>query len=366
VKSLVIAGAVVAASVSFAAPASAHSSDARSAVFVQTNSAGGNAVIAYDSALHPAGTYATGGLGGALTGAAVDRLASQGSLTLDRAHNLLYAVNAGSNTITVFGVHGTHLTKLQVIGSGGDFPVSVAVHGNLVYVLNARSGGSVQGFEQLGGRLIRVPLWHRALGLDASATPEFTHTPGEVAFSPDGRQLLVTTKANTNAIDVFAVDRFGGLSAEPVVNVEDSAVPFATAFDTRGKLAVAEAGPNAVATFDLHPSGKITSIDLSPTGGAATCWIVYSQGTFYVSNAGSGTISSYRTAGDGKLTALATTSTDAGTVDASVSADGHHLYVQTGGAGILDAFRINPNGSLTAAGSVTVPNSAGGEGIAAS
>jgi DNA-binding beta-propeller fold protein YncE len=82
------------------------------------------------------------------------------------------------------------------------FPVSIATHGDLVYVLNARDGGSVQGFRRLGSRLIRVPSWNRGLGLNPAATPEFTHTPGQVAFSPDGTQLLVTTKAGTNAVDV--------------------------------------------------------------------------------------------------------------------------------------------------------------------
>jgi len=363
-KSIVIAGAVLASTFAVAGPAAA--SGRQPGFFVQTNAADGNAVVAYDSALKPAGRYATGGNGGALTGAVVDRLASQGSLTLDRAHGLLYAVNAGSNTITVFGVHGTTLTKLQVIGSGGTFPVSVATHGDLVYVLNARAGGSVQGFQRVGSRLIRVPAWNRPLGLDPAATPEFTHTPGQVAFSPDGRQLLVTTKANTNAVDVFAIDRSGGPAKSPVVNVEDGAVPFATAFDRAGHLAVAEAGPNAVATFDLHRKGTITALATTATGQAATCWIVYANGTFYVSNAGSGTVSAYRAGAGGTLTALGTTSTDAGTVDAAVSGNGRRLYVQTGAAGIVDAYKINADGSLTASGSVTVADTVGGEGIAAS
>ena len=361
-KSIVIAGAVLASTFAFAGPAAASSSAAKPGFFVQTNAADGNAVVAYDSALKPVGHYATGGNGGALTGAVVDRLASQGSLTLDRRKGLLYAVNAGSNTITVFGVRGTRLTKLQVIGSGGDFPVSIAVHGDLVYVLNARDGGSVQGFRRFGTRLIRVPLWNRGLGLDPAAAPEFTRTPGQVTFNPDGSHLLVTTKADTNAVDVFAVDRAGGLSKSPVVNVEDGAVPFAAAFDGAGNLAVAEAGPNAVATFDLHRSGRITALDTAATGQAATCWIVYANGVFYASNAGSGTVSAYRA---GTLAALGTTSTHAGTVDAAVSADGDHLYVQTGAEGIVDAFRINPDGSLTATGSVTVAGTVGGEGIAA-
>ncbi|MGX6605011.1 lactonase family protein [Micromonosporaceae bacterium Da 78-11] len=362
-KTIVIAGAVLASTFAVAGPAAA--SGVQPGFFVQTNAADGNRVVAYDSALKPAGSYSTGGNGGSLTGAVVDRLASQGSLTLDRAHGLLYAVNAGSDTVTVFGVRGTRLTKLQVIGSGGAFPVSIAVHGDLVYVLNARDGGSVQGFQRLGSRLVRVPFWNRRLGLDPAAAPEFTHTPGQVTFSPDGSQLLVTTKANTNAIDVYAVDRVGGLSKSPVVNVEDGAVPFAAAFDRRGNLAVAEAGPNAVATFDLHRDGRITRLDTAATGQAATCWIVYANGVFYASNAGSGTVSAYRAGTDGGLTALGTTSTHAGTVDAAVSADGRHLYVQTGAEGTVDAFRINAGGSLTATGSVTVAGTVGGEGIAA-
>jgi DNA-binding beta-propeller fold protein YncE len=115
---------------------------------VQTDNTAGNQVVAYhrasDGTLTLAGTYNTGGLGGQLTGSVVDHLASQGSLTYDPAHGLLYAVNAGSNTITVFAASGDKLWRTQIISSGGSFPVSVTVHGNLVYVLNALKGGSVR------------------------------------------------------------------------------------------------------------------------------------------------------------------------------------------------------------------------------
>ena len=43
-------------------------------------------------------------LGGILAGSVVDHLASQGSLSYDPRHALLYAVNAGSDTISVFAV----------------------------------------------------------------------------------------------------------------------------------------------------------------------------------------------------------------------------------------------------------------------
>ena len=154
-----------------------------------------------------------------LTGSVVDHLASQGSLTYDPRNNLLYAVNAGSNTVSVFSVWGDQLTLRQVVNSGGSFPVSVAVHGNLVYVVNAENGGTVQGYVVAYDHLVPLPGSGRALGLNAAATPQFTNTPGQIAFSPNGSQLIVTTKANWSDIDVFGVGYFGYLSAAPVVNV---------------------------------------------------------------------------------------------------------------------------------------------------
>lgn len=333
------------------------------AVFVQTDGVGGNTIVAYDRDLHQVGTYATGGRGGILAGSVVDHQASQGSLTLDRAHHRLYATNAGSDTVTVFGVHGDRLTKLQTISSGGKFPVSVTVHGNLVYVLNARDGGSIQGFVRAGGHLIPIRDAHRGLGLAADPA-EFTHTPGQVAFTPDGRKLVVTTKAGANTIDVFRLDHHGAPAAEPVVTSTPGAVPFAVAFDSAGRLVVAEAGPNAVATFALHQNGTLAPVGVVATGQAATCWIAGNGSVFYASNAGSGNVTTVRDA-HGTLTTAGNTATGAGSVDAAISADGRSLYVQSGGAGEVHAFRIGQNGTLTATRTVTVPNAVGGEGIAA-
>ena len=339
------------------------------AVFVQTDNPAGNQIVAYsraaDGTLTAAGTVATGGLGGVLAGSAVDHLASQGSLTYDQRHALLYAVNAGSNTVSVFSVRGDRLSLIQVLGSGGTFPVSVAVHGDVVYVLNAENGGNVQGFFVLLDRLIPLPGSNRALGLNPAATPQFTNTPGQVAFTPDGSELIVTTKANGSAVDVFGVGSFGLLSAGPVVNPEPGAVPFAISFDRTGHLVVAEAGTNALATFRLNPDRTITQLAAVPTGQAATCWVAPVDGLFYASNAGGASVTGFRSGGGGQLALLGNTTTDPGTVDASASSDGRFLYVQTGAAGIVDEFHVNGDGSLTGIGSVTVPGAVGGEGITA-
>ena len=339
------------------------------AVFALTDNPAGNAVAAYhrapDGTLTPAGTYPTGGLGGVLAGSVVDHTASQGALAYDQARGLLVAVNPGSNTISVFRVQGDRLALSQVLPSGGDFPVSVTVHGDHAYVLNALGGGSLYGYRIAGGSLSALPGSFRALGLGTTAKSQFTATPGQVAFTQDGSQLLVTTKAAGNDVDVFQVGAGGLVSASPAVNALPGDVPFAIAFDGAGHAVLAEAGPNAVATFTLSRGGRLTQLAAADTGQTGTCWVVRAGRYFYASNAGSGSVSGYRVGWSGALTALGHTATGAGTVDAASAAGGRFLYVQTGKAGVVDEFAVGAGGALTPVGSVTVSGGAGGEGIAA-
>jgi 6-phosphogluconolactonase (cycloisomerase 2 family) len=339
------------------------------AVFVQTDNTAGNQIVAYhrnaDGTLTAAGTYSTGGLGGILNGSAVDHLASQGSLTYDAAHNLLYAVNAGSNTVSVFSVYGDQLTLRQVINSGGQFPASVAVHGNNVYVLNAVSA-NVQGFVSFFGRLFPLPDSNRSLGITVpSNTNQFTNTPGQVAVSPNGTELIVTTKLNNDDIDVFHIGFFGTLSQSPVAT-SDPGGPFGVTFDAAGHLVVANTASNSLTTYALEPNGTASAINTVLDGQAATCWVTGAQGSFFGSNAGSADLSHFQEQPfSGALALAGETPTDAGTVDASASPDQQFLYVQTGANGIVDEFHVGQGGSLTAIGSVTVPGAIGGEGIAA-
>ena len=245
-------------------------------MFVQTDNTAGNTIVAYTrtaaGGLQQVGSYPTGGNGGATMGSVVDHLSSQGSLAFDRRAGLLYAVNAGSNTITVFQVRGDGLIRSQVISSGGQFPVSIAVHGNQVFVLNAWGGASVAGFLQVGGHLIPVPSWTRDLGLGTSSSTVFTGTPGQIGFTPDGSQLVVTTKNAANTVDVFRDGPFGP-SAEPTVTSLPGTIPFGFTFDQYGHLALTETGVSAVATFAIASDGTLTQLGSAATGQAATCWI---------------------------------------------------------------------------------------------
>jgi 6-phosphogluconolactonase (cycloisomerase 2 family) len=360
--------AIAAAATLGALSAPAFAAGTGHAVFVQTDNVNGNQVVVYDrsagGALTQAGIYNTGGLGGQLEGSVVDHLASQGSLSYDSEDGLLFAVNAGSNTVSVFAVLGDKLALRQVIASGGTYPVSVAVREGVVYVLNGLEGGSVQGFAVVAGRLVPISGSNRTLGLGPEG-PQFTHTPGTLVFSPNGTQLIVTTKANGDDVDVFGVLPGGDISATPVVNQLPGTVPFAIVFDKQGNLILAESA-GSLADFELKESGVIDQLDTVESGQIATCWVVQARGHFYTSNPGSASLSAFAESAHGQvLTLLGDTRTNGGTVDATATPDGHFLYVQTGAEGVVDEFSVGAKGELTEVGSVTVPGAIGGEGIAA-
>ena len=214
----------------FASSAATNAAD--HAVFVQTNAPAGNAIVVYDRShdgtLTLAATVPTGGNGSRAIGAPSDPLASQNSLVYDRSHQLLFAMNAGSDTVSVITVDGDELELTQVVSSGGPFPVSIGVQNNLAYVLDAGLTGFVSGFRIDDDHLEPIEASTRTLGLANTNPPFFLSSPAQVGFTPDGKHLLVTTKS-FNLVDVFAVEHDGQLSAQPVRNPE-APLPFPFVF----------------------------------------------------------------------------------------------------------------------------------------
>lgn len=170
----------------------------RGAVYTLTNSAAGNAVMVFnraaDGTLTAAGAVSTGGLG---TGAG---LGSQGALTLSADHKWLFAVNAGSDDLSVLAVSPVGLMLVDRVASGGTQPISVTAYKNFVYVLNAGGSGNITGFTlSKQGQL--TPIANSTSNLSnngVGAAPD----PAEISFGPAGDVLVVTEKA-TNLIDVF-------------------------------------------------------------------------------------------------------------------------------------------------------------------
>src|SRR6516162_336796 len=97
-----------------AARSNAEDEKSAGAVFVMTNAADRNEIIAYkrnaDGSLQEGHSFLTGGRG---SGGITDPLGSQGALILTQDHSLLLAVNAGSGDISVFQVHGAMLSLVD-------------------------------------------------------------------------------------------------------------------------------------------------------------------------------------------------------------------------------------------------------------
>jgi 6-phosphogluconolactonase (cycloisomerase 2 family) len=361
-----MAGASIGALALLAGPASVahadvhhHDDTAAHALFVQTNDPTNNQVLVFtraaDGTLGAAGTYATGGVGAQETGAAVDPLASQGSLAYDAAHHLLLVVNAGSDTVSVFTVDGTHLELRQTVPSGGSFPSSITVNDEIAYVLDAGGAGAVQGYRIDGHKLHAIEGSNRSLDLANANPPAFLSAPGQVGLTPNGDHLVVTTKAN-GSIDVFAVRRNGRLGDAPTVNPPAGAVPFAFSFDNAGRLVVVEAGTDSVSTYSISADGTLAVVSGPVTDGQqAACWIAGAgDGNFYVANAGSATLSGFHVDGSGTVSLLPSVATTAGgPIDLVVSPDGRFVYSENGGAGTIDEFAVQPDGSLNPIGQVT-------------
>lgn len=341
------------------------------AVFVMTNDADANAVVAYERT--PYGTlqsphrYETGGRG---SGGTVDPLGSQGSLTLSEDGSLLFAANAGSGTVSVFRVLGSRLALIDRTPSGGSEPNAIAQHGRLVYVLNTAGSSSVVGFRLFDGKLVRIPESQRFL------SGNFANS-ASLAFSPDGR-FLVVTERTSNSIDVFRVQPDGRLSA---IAVNPSAGPgaFAAVISPNGTVIVAETGAggpasSAASSYTIAPDGKLLPVSVSvPTLGAANCWnVVTPDGRFvYMSNAGTSSIAGFEIGARGTLRPIGSTivgmnPAGSANLDITVSSDGRFLYSLNAATGAVGMFGIVNDGSLVNLGTVGgLPAAAGLNGIAA-
>ena len=315
------------------------------------NASAGNHVLAYSRAANGAvsflGEFATGGIG------TDSGLGNQAALILSRGGRRLFACNAGSDEISVFRVtpHGLQLT--DKVGSGGRRPISLALHGNLLYVLNA--GGLVDDADNVTAFLFLNGHLSFLVGSTRFLSAANTD-PAQISFLPDGNVLVVTEKA-TGIIDTFTVND-DGLIDEHQQFASVGQTPFGFAF-RRDVLIVSGAfggapDASAVSSYEVADDGSLQVISPSvPTTETAACWIVVTRnGHFaYASNTGSGTLSGYDVSSGGSLNLLnadgLTAVTGPGPIDMALSVNSHFLYALNSGNGTISAFRVNHDGSLS-------------------
>jgi 6-phosphogluconolactonase len=327
-------------------------------VYVNDNTAGTNTIAAFDR--HAGGTltptegspFATGGAGtGVSTG-------SQGSLQITRHGHYLLAVDAGSNQISVLAIRpdgGLVSVPGGTVASGGVLPVSIAIHGHLVYVAN--DGNTTGDTNYTGFRLGRHGRLHPLA--DSTFTLPPGSQPGDVLFNNHGTRLA-GTRVGTSEIDSFSVGSDGRLTAAPASPyAAQGPGPFGSEFRPTNpdQLFVSNAhggaGNGTVSAFNVSDNASLTPIGASPFADLQTapCWVEISHdGRFlFAVNTAVPSISRYAIAADGTLKLLGSTPFKDGTAspfDARLSPDGGTLWVVDSKSDAVSGFAVQ-GGDLT-------------------
>lgn len=389
---------------SLAAQASNDSATFVGAVYAMTNNFDQNSVMAYgrnpDGTLAPIGEFLTGGQGAFFDdGEGLDPLISAYSLLLTEDRRFLLAVNAGSNSITVFRIERDfRLHKTDEKNTGGIGPNSIAHSGGLVYVSNIDADGFFTGAIDQEGSLMGYCLSNRGkLRPIRNSHQLLGNRPSAIQFSPDGRFLVATSvNAGSAALASGSMDEIvtyqvkpngrlmwidGGISTlrnNPegrnlptsigVEVVKQGREQFVVAAEAREFQAdgTPPAFPalqtGSVSTWRLERSGALTPLRLDVLTGTGlsdgqrtTCWIEFSRDgrMFWVANALEATLSSFSfDAGDAVLLnevgARGVPGTDEdpfgttdGWIDLWLSDDGRHLYQLFGLAGTIAVFAVD-------------------------
>lgn len=359
----------------------------RGAVYVQTNTEPQNFVQVYfrraDGWLTRGPRVRTGGSGSATSPPlGFPFVDTQGAVALDDTADLLFAVNAGSNTVSSFIVTPTGLVRADQVSARGVFPASVAVTRrgpgrNLLYVLNELSK-TVSGYTvDSGGKMTPIPNGVEQVSGGFSA---------QVGFDTSGRVLTVANRSN-NTISTFTV-RPNGRLGEEIVTPGQGGFPFGFDYTRRSHLIVATSTipltpiyPGLGASYLVDPrTAGVRAIGAVPSRALDTCWVEMSKDDRYafMTNGASGNISRFRVSRRGQLTFLGLTPTPApAALDLDKSRDGRFLYVLNTdvtlspngqplfGASRVTTYAIRSNGGLSRLASTPQLPFAGASGLAA-
>lgn len=333
--------------------------------YVMDNNPDGNRMVVYgrysNGALLNFGSVRTGGLG-AGDNAAADPLGGQDSVILSEDGRFLYSVNAGSDDISVF-----FLTRrgrpvlIQTISSNGDFPVSMTLDDDVLYVLNAGSNGSIAGYNVAkNGRLSPIEGSVRSLNTGQEGEPEGDArniAPGDIAFDTLNRRLLIPfgrgTEVGEGRLLTFSVDD-NNLPSETFVETEaQGRLPFSVDFTSNGTALIAEAlgtvggdpVSGSLSSHNFADGANLLPVDSVDNGQVATCWVRVTHTTdiAFTSNTVADTLTSYSISRNGEITVLeGAAAADVGSpIDFALTKDDRYMYVTTSDDGGVRGYAVN-------------------------
>ncbi|MBK6641234.1 MAG: beta-propeller fold lactonase family protein [Bacteroidetes bacterium] len=308
-------------------------------LYTQTNATGNNQIMIYRhnwaGALTYVGAVSTGGSGNGKS------LSSQGALAIDRQQNRLFAVNAGSNSLSMFSIDPANgnLTLLDNEPLQSVTPVSVTVKGSFVYVVNDGSN-NIRGLQVIGGNSM-VLLSNSSKVLSSSGAG-----PAQISFSPNGNWLHVTEK-NKNFIRTFQVNAGG--YAQPGTNTAAiGKTPVGFCYGRSNTLVVTHAESNAVgqsvgASYSGNNSNTLAtvngSISTAQSGSGCVAGTIFGRYAFVTNNI-SNNISSYYIASSGNLVLVNGSAAATGNAPTDICLSNSNLFVYAinSGDGTISAY----------------------------
>lgn len=331
--------------------------------FTSSNDAVENQIIRYQShkgLITETGRFVTGGRG---TGKS---LPAANSLALSHDRRWLLTVNAGSDQISVFRLdpRGPRLTGTTY--SGGKMPLSIALRGRRVYVLNGGSSDIASYQLTRTGRL--EPLGDGSVHPLSSTAARAT----DIGVTADGR-LLVIAERGVNRLTTFGIGRNGVLSQEAKSIETPAKSPYALNFLGKAVYTVfagERPGQSAVGAYQADQKGVLAALgEPRFTGQTAACWSALSprRRLLYTANAGSHSLSGLRLGPKGKLALLnpngisVDTGLDNHPRDMTLTRDEQTLAVILSGEHTLALYQVGQRGKLSPRASFTsIPNGAAG------
>lgn len=370
-RRLVMIAAAAVCGVLWLAPGGPAASDHAGTVYVETNTAPVNYVIAFDRAhdgtLSNPVRYATLGAGNPAGNPplGIPHLDSSGSIALSDNGRFLFAVNAGDNTLTSFRVTGQGLELADIIPTFGTRPVSVTSYKHLVYVLNSvPTDASISGYQVDGdGGLTPIPGSHQP------TTQPNGGLPAQVQFDESGNFVVVSERlaGAHGVLDTYAIRR-DGAAGPPVGHPSSDDGPYAIAFTNRDLMIVANehfpdvftGGPilSSVSSYAFGSnSGSVNAVDTKLANAGGACWeVITNDNKFvFVTSPFTQNVSSFGIdKKTGKLIPVNGTSivatTSGAALDEALSGDSKYLYVLDSAGfatSAIDEFKINTDGTIT-------------------
>ncbi|PTD08466.1 hypothetical protein FCULG_00012493 [Fusarium culmorum] len=266
--------------------------------------------IARDGSLGEPVRTSTGGNGlignnanGSVT---ADPLFSQGSVIVDG--NLLFTVNAGSNTLAAFNIPENDPTHPVLMGqpmdTAGTTPNTVAYSGKhkIACVANTGTNPGVQCFSVSGSEGVKPVGGLRALPILGQTNPVMgpANTVSNIVFNPSQTALFVVIKGDgmqNGYVYAYKIEN-GIVSEEAIISrPENLPIPFTMAFSDDNSALMATPAYGAAFVSVSEDFRVTTESVLNITTQMATCWTARSSetGSVYLLDAGRANINAVNT-----------------------------------------------------------------------